>query len=261
MSEETTKVRIHKYLAAKGVASRRTVEEMLTEGRITVNGRAPTRLPCFVEPGVDEIRVDGRRIAARQAGKVYFLLNKPKGVVCTQSDPQGRTKAADLIPAAGKRVYCVGRLDADSTGLIVLTNDGELTQQLTHPSYGVAKTYHVEIDGSPTSEELTKLKGGTWLDGKRTQRVALKVLRRGPNRSLLAITLTEGKNREIRRMLARLGHKVRKLKRVAIGPITDRGLKIGSSRPLRPAELAKLTRSAGLGQARTKKTPRVRRRK
>jgi len=235
-----SKLRIQKYLSEQGVASRRAVEEMILEGRITVNARAVTELPCFVEPEGDEIRVDGRRVSRRTAEKVYFLLNKPRGVVCTQRDPEGRPRAADLIPPIGKRVYCVGRLDSESTGLIVLTNDGELTQLVTHPRYGVSKTYVVEIDGRLGAEEVAQLKRGMYVDGKRTRGAGVKVLRSSPRQSLLEIQLTEGRNREIRRLLARLGHKVRRLKRTAVGPITDRGLKIGHYRLLTGGEVAKL---------------------
>ena len=236
------KVRIQKYLAEAGVASRRAIEQMILDGQITVNGRLVIELPCFVEPETDDIRVDGGVVGKQAAGgkKVYFLLNKPKGVVCTQRDPAGRLRAVDLVPAVGKRVYCVGRLDEESTGLIILTNDGELTQYLTHPSFEVVKTYVVEVDGRLTGEDVVKLKKGTYVDGKRTQGAMVKILRRGPARSQLEIKLTEGRNREIRRVLARLGHKVRKLKRVAIGPVTDRGVKIGHYRPLSQTEVRRL---------------------
>jgi len=237
-------IRIQKALSAAGVASRRAIEEMIRAGRISVNGRTVTRLPCFVDLASDDVRLDGRAVGAPPGRGVYFLLNKPRGVVCTQRDPAGRTRAADLVPRAAGRVYCVGRLDADSTGLIILTNDGELTEYLTHPRYGVIKTYVVEVAGRLSPDEIARLKGRTHLDGKRTQGAWVKVLRRGPTRSLLEIRLREGRNREIRRILARLGHNVRRLKRVAIGPVTDRGLKIGNFRALRPGEVARLRRCA-----------------
>jgi 23S rRNA pseudouridine2605 synthase len=239
--------RIQKYLSEMGVTSRRNAEEMVLHGRVSVNGSVPQDLPVFVDPSEDDVRVDGRRVGGRKPGKpekLYFLLNKPKGVVCTQSDPAGRSRAVDLVPDLGQRVYCVGRLDKDSTGIIILTNDGELTERLTHPRYEVPKTYRVEITGSLDAEAVDKLKSGMWMDGKRTNRTALRVLRRSPDRTLLEITLTEGRNREIRRMLARLGHKVKRLHRVAIGPITDRGLKVGNFRALRRHEVKRL-RKAG----------------
>lgn len=240
------KLRIQKYLAEIGVASRRAVEEMVLEHRISVNGKTITELPCFVQPEQDTIRVDGRLIKKPrniEGGRVYYLLNKPRGVVCSQSDPSGKPLAVDLIPKISQRVYCVGRLDVDSTGLIILTNDGSLTQYLTHPKYGVSKTYVVSIDGSITAEDIEKLKKGMYLDGKKTQGVGVRVMKRGAHGSILSMQLTEGRNREIRRMLARLGYNVEKLKRTAIGPLTDRGLKIGSGRVLSDAEVSKLKKS------------------
>jgi 23S rRNA pseudouridine2605 synthase len=235
-----SKQRIHKLLSEAGVASRRAAEEMIVEGRVTVNGKTVRDLPCFVSPG-DEIRVDGQKVRKRAEAKVYFLVNKPRGVVCTQKDPQGRLRAVDLIPPIPQRAYCVGRLDADSTGLLVITNDGELTQQLTHPSYGVPKTYVVEIEGRISGEQVERLKRGIYLEGRKTRQSQVKVLRRAATHSMLEICLREGRNREIRRMLLKLGHKVRKLKRTAIGPITDRGLKIGSARPMKPSEVRRLS--------------------
>lgn len=235
-----TKVRIHKYLADIGVASRRAIEEMILEGRITVNSQAIRKLPCFVTIGEDQIRVDGRLIKAKHSNKVYFLLNKPRGVVCTASDPRGRPKAVDLIPKTGHRIYCVGRLDEDSTGIIVMTNDGELTQKLTHPSYEVPKTYVVEVEGRIEHDGLQKLQRGIYLDGSRTKSARVRVLKKGFTQSMLEIQLSEGRNREIRRLLSRLGHEVKRLKRTAIGRITDRGLKIGSCRALTPTEVRQL---------------------
>jgi len=238
-----SKLRIQKFLSEAGAASRREAETMILDGRITVNGKLVSDVPCFVDAAADDIRVDGRRVQRPDARRAYYLLNKPRGVVCTQRDPQGRPRAVDLVPRTSQRVYCAGRLDADSTGLLVLTNDGQLTQLLTHPSHGVAKTYVVEIDGRLEGDELDRLKAGMWLGPKRARGAHVKVLRRGAERSLLEIRLTEGRNREIRRMLARLGHKVRRLKRTAIGPITDRGLKIGNWRPMKGREVAMLKRS------------------
>jgi len=239
------RMRIHKALANAGVASRRAVEEMILDGRISVNGKLVVELPCFVDLDADEVRVDGQRVRGHMRQNVYYLLNKPCGVVCTQSDPQGRPRAIDLIPEIRERVYCVGRLDVDSTGLILLTNDGELTEQLTHPRYGVLKVYVVEVDGRPTADAIARLKAGMHLEGKRTQKASVKMLRHSAQRSFLAIGISEGRNREIRRVLARLGHRVRRLKRTAIGPVTDRGLKIGNWRRLHPAEVKALRRCGG----------------
>lgn len=235
------KTRIQKILAGAGIASRRTIETMVLEGRISVNGKTIAKLPCFIEDG-DLIRVDGKKIKWNAPHhKIYFLLNKPKGVVCTQSDPQGRPRAIDVIgPKKRQRIYCVGRLDVDSTGLLILTNDGEFTQRMTHPSYGVPKKYVVQVDGEMKSHQIDKLKAGMHLDGKRTKPALVKVLQRNSKQTLLEVRLHEGRNREIRRLLAYLGYTVRRLKRTAIGPITDRGLGIGKFRILTPDEVKEL---------------------
>jgi len=240
------KVRIQKLLSAAGVASRRAAEQLILDGRVEVNGKLVADLPFFVDDG-DEVRVDGRPVRRRRQS-VHFLLNKPRGVVCTQSDPQGRPRAIDLLPPGQGRLYTVGRLDVDSTGVILLTDDGPLTQYLTHPRYGVPKTYVVEIDGLLAAEQIDQLKHGVYLDGRRTGGAAVKVLGRGGGWSALEITLTEGRNREIRRVLAGFGHKVRRLKRVAIGPVTDRGLKIGHFRRLTDREVAQLRRAGRVMQ-------------
>lgn len=210
-----------------------------------VNDKLVLALPCFVDPDVDRITADDDLIRIAGGPKRYFLLNKPKDVVCTSRDERGRWRAIDCIPPMGERLYCVGRLDADSTGLILLTNDGELTQHLTHPSHGVIKTYVAQIDGHLTAEKVERLKKGVHLDGRRTAGAMIRVLKRAGGRSLLEVRLTEGRNREIRRVLLRLGHKVRRLHRSAIGPINDRGLKVGSWRELSDAEADKLRRSGG----------------
>ena len=240
-----SKVRIQKVLSELGIASRRAAEEMVLDGRISVNGRTVTELPVFVDARTDRIKVDGRAVRIRPGSveKVYYLLNKPRGVVCTNSDPAGRPRAVDLAPPA-PGLHCVGRLDKESTGLIVLTNDGDLTQRLTHPRYGVVKTYVVEVDGWLDEKQIARLKGPAHVDGRRTRGARVRVLHRGRARSVLEINLREGMNREIRRLLARLGHKVRRLKRTAIGPVTDRGVKVGGYRRLTGPEVASLRRSA-----------------
>ncbi len=246
--------RIQKVLSEAGVASRRAVEEMILEGRITINGELVATLPCFIGPG-DEVLVDNMPVRKRPSNKRYYLLNKPKHVVCTQDDPQGRRRAADLLPPMKERLFCVGRLDADSTGIIIMTNDGELTQRLTHPSYEVPKTYQVEIAGELSPSDIEKFKRGIWMDGKRTMPAQLRVVRKTRDRSVIQVTLREGRNREIRRMLARLKHKVYKLGRVAIGPITDRGLKLGSCRELTEEEVEQLHASCQAPKVHKKSAP------
>lgn len=239
--------RIQKVLSRAGVASRRACEQMILDGRITVNGELVLELPCFVDPEADEVRVDGRPVRKRPERPVYYLLNKPRGVICTQSDPRGRPRAVDLIPEIPQRVFCVGRLDVDSTGLVLLTNDGTLTQRLTHPRFGVEKTYVVTVDGQLGPEQIERIKKGAWLDGRRTGGAAVKVLRKRRDSSLLELRLREGRNREVRRILAGLGCKVRRLKRTAIDGITDRGLGIGRYRRLKGGELDRLRRAGARG--------------
>lgn len=237
-------VRIQKLLAQAGLASRRACEEIVLEGRVTVNGQVVRDLPVFVRPGLDRVAIDGKPIAARRERPVYILLNKPKGVVSTNADPAGRPRVIDLVAHVAQRVFPVGRLDADSTGLILLTNDGDLANRLTHPRYGVEKTYVVEIGSPVQADALEQLKGGSHVDGRRTAGAVVSVLRRSRERTLLEVRLREGPNREVRRVLARLGYKVLSLRRVGIGPLTDRGIKTGRCRMLEPAEVEALRRAA-----------------
>jgi pseudouridine synthase len=241
------KVRIQKLLSEAGVASRRAVEEMILESRITVNNEPVTALPCFVDPDEDHIRIDGKPVRRRPSEHVYFLLNKPRGTVCTQSDPQGRPLAMERVPEIpGTRVYCVGRLDVESTGLILLTNDGELTQYLTHPKYGVPKTYAVEVRGTVTPEQIAASRRGSYVRGRRSGGAAIKFVRQAGDHSLLEVTLSEGRSQDIHEALRALGIRIHRLRRVAIGPVTDRGLDIGAFRPLELFEVAKLRRCGKL---------------
>lgn len=236
-------IRIQKVLAEAGLASRRTVEDLVLEGRISVNGETVTLLPVFVDPERDEIRMDGEPVRRRPMKKAYVLLNKPKGVVCTNADPKGRPRAVDLVAQYAQRLFPVGRLDAESTGLILMTNDGELANRIAHPRYGLDKTYLVEVEGRLEGEEIEKLKRGMYLDGARTTGAGVKVLSRSNQQTIVEVRLNEGRNREIRRLMARLGHKVRNLRRVAIGPVTDRGVKTGKTRPLSEDEVRALFRA------------------
>jgi len=228
-------------MASAGVASRRQCEELILQGVVSVNGRVVDELPAFVDPETDVITVGGRRIRRREP--VYFLLNKPKGVICTSDDPQGRPKATDLVPPM-ERVFCVGRLDADTTGLIILTNDAELTDLLTHPRYKVPKTYVARIAGRVEGEALQKLRKGVWLAEGRTTEADVKVLKSGRNESLVEITIKQSLNRQVRRMLAKFGLPVQSLKRTRIGPLKLAGLGVGKFRPLTKAEAAALKRAA-----------------
>ncbi len=260
--------RLQKVLAAAGLGSRRACEELILQGRVRVNGKRVDELPVLVDSAADEVRVDGRRI--RLERKVYYLLNKPEGVLCTQRDPDGRTRAVDLLAGVHQRVYPVGRLDASSQGLLLLTNDGELAAALTHPRYGVPKTYRARVKGKVTAEGLEKLRKGIWLSEGKTQPARVTVAYSSRNHSILEVTLREGRNRQVRRMLAKLGHPVRELTRIRIGPLSLRGLRVGRFRALRPAEVEQLKDLAGRssgqprgvrsGAAKAKKGPRAKKR-
>ncbi len=220
--------------------SRRNCEELILSGIVRVNRKIVDKLPAFVDPQQDVITIDGKTI--RPAQKVYFLLNKPKGVVCTSNDPQGRKTAIDLIQTR-ERIFCVGRLDTDTTGIIVLTNDSELANRLAHPRYGLSKTYVVGVRGQITGEQVEKLKKGIWLSEGKTGPASVKILRRGHTESLIEVTIGQGLNRQVRRMLAKVGLPVKTLARTRIGKIDARGLGVGKSRPLTRAEVAYLEKT------------------
>jgi 23S rRNA pseudouridine2605 synthase len=243
------KERIQKLLAAAGVASRRRIEEMVRDGRVAVNGKVVLELPVLVDPQKDRVSVDDEEVkfGGREAGpRVYLVMNKPKGVLSTNVAQGDQVRAIDLLPPQFKaRVYPVGRLDAESKGLLLLTNDGELTNQLTHPRYGVAKTYRAVVDGRVSPEAIAQLQQGIWLadprkGGFRTGRSQIRVDKRFREKSVIEITIREGRNRQVRRMLAKIGHKVRELTRVKMGPLTLHGLGPGQIRELTARELREL---------------------
>ncbi len=232
--------RLQKVLAAAGVDSRRKCEELILDGAVRVNRKVVDKLPAFVDPERDVITVNGKKI--RAARKVYFLLNKPKGVICTNSDPQGRKRAIDIVRTP-ERIFCVGRLDANTTGLIILTNDSELSNMLTHPRYQLGKTYIVRVKGEIKPEQIEKLKKGVWLAEGKTGRASVKILKRRHTESLIEITIRQGLNRQVRRMLAKVGLPVKSLARTRIGKLTIRGLGVGKFRPLSCAEVAGLKKT------------------
>ena len=246
----SVKERIQKILANAGVASRRHIEQMVLEGRVAVNGKVKTGLPILIDPSRDKVEVDGEpvKVSARQAGKrLYILINKPKGVYSTNVAQGEQKRVIDLLPPdLPGRVYPVGRLDAESKGLLLLTNDGELTNHLTHPRYGVSKTYKAVVDGFVVPASIDELAKGIWLSDERTGKGMkaglshVKIITRGKEKSTLEITLREGRNRQVRRMLARIGHKVRDLTRVRMGPLTLKGLSPGEFRILTPREVKEL---------------------
>lgn len=232
--------RLQKVLAAAGIDSRRNCEELILSGVVRVNRKVVDELPAFVDPETDVITVHGKKI--RPAQKVYYLLNKPKGVICTNRDPQGRKKAIDLVDTR-ERIFCVGRLDADTTGIILLTNDSELANRLTHPRYGLPKTYVVGIKGQIAGEQIEKVKRGIWLAEGKTGRASAKILKRGHKVSSIEVTIRQGLNRQVRRTLAKVGLPVKSLTRTRIGKLTARGLGVGKFRPLTRAEVAYLRKT------------------
>lgn len=232
--------RLQKVLAAAGVASRRKCEKLILEGAVRVNRKVVDKLPAFVDAERDIITVNGKRIRAER--KVYYLLNKPKGVVCTNSDPAGRRRAIDIVRSK-ERIFCVGRLDVDTTGLIILTNDSELANRLTHPRYGLSKTYVVRIKGEISGGVVEKLKKGIWLSEGKTGKAAVKILKRSHKESSLEVTIRQGLNRQVRRMLARVGYKVISLKRTHFGKLSVRGLGAGKFRKLSSSEVGYLKKA------------------
>ncbi len=227
--------RIQKVLAAAGVASRRAVEEMVVQGRITVNGKS-ARLGQRIDPDRDAVEVDGIPVGLR-ADLAYYLLNKPPGAVTTASDPQGRPTVVAMVPDE-PRVFPVGRLDADSEGLLLLTNDGELTHRLTHPSFGVDKEYLAHVGGRPGRGALRQLREGVELDDGLARAVAVSLL--AP--SVVRIVVHEGRNRMVRRMCDAVGHPVIRLVRTRIGALADRKLPPGQWRELSRSEVRMLER-------------------
>jgi len=231
-------IRLQKFLADAGIASRREGERLIQAGRVEVNGRTSTLLGVRVDPARDQVRVDGRRVRTT-GGRVYYLLNKPKGIITSSSDPQGRPTVIELLQGVRERVFPVGRLDWNSEGLLILTNDGDLAYRLTHPSNHVAKVYRVKVRGTVGDADIQALRRGLVLDGRKT--LPTKITRiSGQSNSWLEVTLYEGRKNQIKRMFDRLGHRVQKLKRISIGPIHDRALKPGEWRRLSPEEIRRL---------------------
>jgi pseudouridine synthase len=239
--------RLQKILSQAGVASRRAAERLMLDGRVSVNGETVRELGTKADPASDDIRVDGRRIK-RAARPRYILLNKPRGYVTTRSDPQRRLTVIDLLVrakavSAQEYVYPVGRLDYDSEGLLILTNDGELAARLTHPRHEVARVYEVVVAGIPDAHDLDRLRRGIVIDGRRTSPASVAVQpshTQHASTTTLHITIKEGRNRQVRKMLEAIGHPVDRLRRLAIGPIKDLRLKPGHWRDLTANEVRSL---------------------
>jgi len=230
--------RLQKVLASAGIGSRRHCEELITSDRVEVDRQVVNRLGTRVDPARQEIRVDGVRL--RPSRLVYYVLNKPRHVVSTNADPSGRPRVIDLLPPGKERLFPVGRLDISSEGLILVTNDGDLANRLTHPRYGVEKTYVVEVAGQLDRDGLAALRKGAYLAEGFARPTSASIRGVRTQSTILEIVLAEGRNREIRRLLARLGHKVMRLKRIAIGPVRLGELAKGDYRPLSRDEVRKL---------------------
>ena len=230
--------RLQKIIAAAGAASRRGAEILIQEGRVAVNGQIITQLGAKADPENDSIRVDGRRIRCDATKKVYLLLNKPKQVMSTVDDPEGRIKVTDLVPAH-KRIFPVGRLDYNTEGLILLTNDGDFAKIVSSAGKRFPKVYHAKVRSNPDAQALARLRGGLMLDGVKLAPCKIEPIKEGAN-SWYEVTLTQGKNRQIREMFEAIGHPVQKLRRVRIGFLTDRDLPVGKFRALKPAEVEKI---------------------
>jgi 23S rRNA pseudouridine2605 synthase len=237
--------RLQKILSQAGIASRRAAERLMLEGRVTVNGTTARELGTKADAAHDDIRVDGRRIKLPERHR-YLLLNKPRGYVTTRSDPERRPTVVDLLRGVHEYVYPVGRLDYDSEGLLLLTNDGDLAARLTHPRHGVARVYEARVLGVPDARDLERLSRGIIIEGRRTQPADIRIQphSRDARHATLVVTLREGRNRQVRSMCEAIGHPVTELRRVAIGPIRDARLKAGQWRELTEQEVERLRTSA-----------------
>lgn len=241
--------RLQKILSAAGVASRRLSEELITQGRVSVNGKTVTELGTKADPAVDEIKVDGRRIKTEQRRR-YILLNKPRGYITTRSDPQGRPTVMDLMKAVKEYIYPVGRLDYDSEGLLLLTNDGELAARLTHPRHEVEKVYEARVKGVPDDRTVERLSRGVVIEGRRTApakiRVSQPISKASGEQTIVELSIHEGRQRQVRKMFDAVGHPVVRLKRVRIGPIEDPEMPPGHWRELTPQEIGRLQKVCGV---------------
>ncbi len=234
--------RLQKIISRAGICSRRRAEELIRRGLVSVNGSVVSRLGAKADPERDEIRVEGK-LVFQESAPIYILLHKPEGYITSTSDPEGRPTVMDLLGKQKGRVYPVGRLDWDSSGILLLTNDGELAQQLTHPSYQVQKTYEVKVKGWPDESALELLRSGVRIAGRKTAPAQVLPLPRKGKHPWLRISLIEGRNRQVRRMCEAVGHPAIKLKRTAVGPLRLGDLPAGRFRHLDEAEVAMLRKS------------------
>ena len=241
MKQET--IRLQKFLADSGVASRRKSEELIADGKVRVNGRV-AQIGDKIDPKHDVVTVNGRKLV-RDNSYVYLVLNKPRGYVTTMSDEMDRRCVAELVADVGRRVYPVGRLDRDSEGLLLITNDGEFANAMTHPSRHISKTYRVSVRPKITEEQLTVLTSSLMIDGRKTMPADVRIVSNEEDKSVLEIVLYEGRNRQIRRLCEEAGLDTVRLKRVAIGQLKLAGLKVGEYRSLTHDEVSLLKRQSG----------------
>lgn len=238
-------IRLQKYLAQCGIASRRKAEALIAEGRVSVDGRTVDTMGIKIDPEVQQIRFDGKPVIPEKR-QIYILLNKPKGYVTTVADPQGRPIVTDLVQDTSERLFPVGRLDLDTQGALLLTNDGDLAQKMQHPSYEVTKTYEAQVAGKPKQKDLDSLAKGIVLEGKMTSPAQLSVIKNFSGSTLLRITIHEGRKRQVRKMFAAIGHPVKRLKRIAYGSLYLGNLAEGSYRRLNKQDLKKIFKNISL---------------
>jgi len=227
--------RLQKFLAHAGVDSRRKCEELIVAGRVKVNGEVVARLGARVNPATDIVSIDGTRIKPEK--KIYLLINKPRGYICSSTDFRGRPRVLDLVGHISQRIYSAGRLDYDSEGLLILTNDGDFAERVIHPRQKIPKKYEVVVKGKIDSYALKKLRSGMIIEGRKTQPAQIKMISQHGKGTELEIIIFEGRNRQIKRMLEQVGCRVRELKRVSIGPIELGTLRTGRYRKMRPDEI------------------------
>lgn len=232
-------VRLQKFLAMAGIASRRKAEEFIAAGRVKVNGTISTAMGQQITPGVHKVLFDNKRVEVREK-PIYILLNKPKGYVTTLSDPQGRPIVTSLLPGIKERVFPVGRLDLDTEGALLLTNDGELAQSILHPKYEVHKTYEAEVKGLPSEQTIRSLEKGILLDEKKTAPAKLRIIRKNNRNSVIIITIHEGRKRQVKKMFQIVGHPVQSLKRLAYGDLGLDNLAIGKFKILTQNDIKRI---------------------
>jgi pseudouridine synthase len=237
--------RLNKFLAHAGVCSRREADRLIAAGRVSVNGKTVLELGEKIDPGRDRVVADGKPVRGGEERQAYILLNKPAGRVVSVKDPFGRPTVMDLLAHVPVRVYPVGRLDLETEGALLLTNDGEMALRLTHPRYGVAKVYEVRVEGEPGEEALERIRRGVFLEGRKTAPARVLVLRRGHRHTSLRVEIHEGRKREIRKLLEAVGFPVAGLVRVEFAGLTLEGLKTGQWRYLKSAEVRRLNKVVG----------------